>query len=145
LVAGGGEVFGGKESDYTIVEPHEGPTRGLPPGIGAVEFQLLPETKFDATLTADVVIAFTTLSGLSLGTWLDRLSTFKPYLGEQIFSTSTTPTWTSAHFWQNFAIPILEVMRLSGKPTLRAFSNDVGQQLEDKIVSMHSWRSGGAI
>jgi hypothetical protein len=51
----------------------------------------------------------------------------------------------SAHFWQNFAIPILEVMRLSGKPTLRAFSNDVGQQLEDKIVSMHSWRSGGAI
>jgi hypothetical protein len=139
----GGEVFGGKESDFTITAPHEGPTRGLPPGIGAVEFQLLPETKSDATLTADVVIAFTTLSGLSLGTWLARLSTFTPYLGEQIFSTATTPTWTSAHFRRHFAIPILEVMRLSGEPTLRAFSNDIGQRLEDKIVSMHSWRRGG--
>jgi hypothetical protein len=75
----GGEVFGIKESDVNITEPQIGPTQGLPPGIGAIKFQLLlPETKLDATLTADVVIAFTTLLlGLSLGTWLGRLSLFQ--------------------------------------------------------------------
>jgi hypothetical protein len=51
--------------------PQDGPSRGLPLGVGAVEYTLLLETKSNPTIVAaDVVTAFTTLSGLSPGgTW----------------------------------------------------------------------------
>jgi hypothetical protein len=34
-------------------------------------------------------------------------------------------------------------MRLEGEPTLRAFSDQVGNCLQEKITSLHSWRQGG--
>jgi hypothetical protein len=55
---GGGEVFGSAEEDLKVVLPADGPSRNLPPGIGAVEYWLKPETKSDQTAAADIVIAF---------------------------------------------------------------------------------------
>jgi hypothetical protein len=69
------ETFGVRWMDLTIVEPADGPTVGLPPGIGVVLIKLLAQTKSSQTATADVVVAYTTVSGLSLGTWLHRLRT----------------------------------------------------------------------
>jgi hypothetical protein len=139
----GGEVFGASEDDLSITRPAEGPTRNLPPGIGAVEYRLKASTKTDKTIAADVVIAYETLSGLQLGKWLARLQRFTPHNGLALFSTAQKPKWNSRHFRLNYAIPILEVMRLTGEPTLRAFSDKPGFRLVDKITSLHSWRRGG--
>eukprot|EP00956_Cyclotella_meneghiniana_P014930 scaffold22621_cov36-Cyclotella_meneghiniana.AAC.1 len=61
-------------ADVSLVLPDKGPTCDLPAGIGMVLLRLSEQTKSDRTRTADIVIAFTTLSGLSLGSWLRRLS-----------------------------------------------------------------------
>jgi hypothetical protein len=139
----GGEVFGSTEEDLKVVLPEDGPSRNLPPGIGAVEFRLKPETKSDPTVAADVVIAYETLPGLSLGKWVKRLLLFTSHTGTSVFSTTKKPTWDSRYFRLNFAVPILERMRRDGEPTLRAFSDAIGNRLQDKITSLHSWRRGG--
>jgi hypothetical protein len=137
------DIFMTPPEAINITPPSAGPTRDLPPGVGAVEHTLLAETKSDPTLVADVVIAYTTLSGLSVGFWLERLLQFAPYYPEKLFSTATTPEWASLHFRENFAIPILEEHRRLGDPTLSMFSNVPGQRMIDKIYSIHSWRRAG--
>jgi hypothetical protein len=139
----GGEIFSAAPDDLTIVEPLAGPTRGLPPGVGALEYSLLAATKSDPTIAADVILAYTTLTGLSPGKWAARLAQFAPVHAERLFSTNLMPTWTSRHFREKFAIPLLEVQRLSGEPTLQTFSTKAGQRIQDKVYSMHSWRRGG--
>jgi hypothetical protein len=83
------------------------------------------------------------LTGLSPGKWAARLARFTPAREDRLFSTRLTPTWTSRHLRENFAIPILEIQRLSGEPTLKAFSSKPGHRISDKVYSMHSWRRGG--
>ena len=69
----GGELFEAALEDLVVTPPAEATTKSLPPGVGVIEFSLLPETKSDPAKTADVVVAFSTLSGLSLGKWANRL------------------------------------------------------------------------
>jgi hypothetical protein len=138
-----GDIFSSAPDAMEAMHPRDGATRNLPPGIGAVEHTLLTETKSDPTLVADFVVAYTTLSGLSLGTWLERLQSFAPYDPETLFPTSRTPEWTSRHFRVNFAIPILERHRRKGEPTLSMFSDERGNRMIDKIYSIHSWRRAG--
>jgi hypothetical protein len=88
-------------------------------------------------------VAYTTLTGLSPGKWAVRLAQFTPARDGRLFSTPLTPVWTSRHFRENFIIPILEIQRLSGEPTLKTFSSKPGHRLSDKIYSMHSFRRGG--
>lgn len=137
------ETFDAERDSVNMVEPVDGPTRGLPPNLGAIEFRLLAATKSDRTVTADVIIAWTCLSGLSLGTWMTRLMRFPSAIPHRLFSTASTPVWTSNHFRENFAYPLLELQRASGEPTLKAFSTKAGQRLRDKVYSMHSWRRAG--
>jgi hypothetical protein len=139
----GGEVFEAEEEDLVVTRPHDGPTKDLPPGVGAVEYSLLAETKSNPTLVADVVVAFTTMSGLSLSKWALRVQSFKPKIIGTLFSTQITAVWTSRHFREKFAIPLLEQMRREGEPTLQAFSNKLGNRLQDRIFSMHTWRRAG--
>jgi hypothetical protein len=107
----GGEIFEAEEEDLLVTLPQDGPSRGLPPGVGAVEYTLLPETKSDPTIVADVITAFTTLSGLSPGKWALRSKSFRPAIPGKLLSTTTTLGWTSCHFRERFAIPLLEQMR----------------------------------
>jgi hypothetical protein len=74
-----------------MTPPSEGPTRGLPPNVGAIEFNLFPETKTDPCRVADIVMAYETLSGLCLGQWVTRLATFEPTNPGQLFHPSDTP------------------------------------------------------
>ena len=137
------EVFGVDPSDVNLILPQKGPTRGLPMNIGAVELRLLEATKSDQSQTADIIIAFTTLSGLSLGKWLLRLQQFKPPLPHKLFSTPTCKEWSSAYFRNHYVYPILEMQRRAGEPTLQCFSDIPGHRIQDKINSMHAWRRGG--
>ena len=137
------EVFQTDPSAINLILPKDGPTRGLPTNIGGVEMRMLESTKADQSLTADVIIAFTTLSGLSLGKWLQRLLTFQPFIPSRLYSTASRPIWTSAYFRNHYAYPILEFQRLKGEPTLQCFSEIPGHRIRDKINSMHAWRRGG--
>jgi hypothetical protein len=139
----GGEVFGIGPDAVTVLLPSDGPTRGLPPGLGAVEIELQGQTKTDRTVTADIIIAFTTLSGLCLGKWMVRLKSFVPVREDHLFSTKIQPIWTSAYFRQAYAFPLLERQRHSGEASLKAFSDKAGHRVRDKITSMHSWKRGG--
>ena len=138
-----GELFQGDLEDLTLTPPNEGPNRGLPFGVGAVEFNLGLETKSDACRTADVIMAWESLSGLSMGRWLLRLTDFVPHIGNKLFSTRLKPTWTSRHFREQFAYPLLEQMQQEGEPTLKVFTFIQGKRIRDKVYSMHSWRRGG--
>jgi hypothetical protein len=138
------ETFAAERDSVTLITPIDGPTRGLNPNIGAIELRLLTSTKSDRTETADSIIAWTTLSGLELGQWMSRLLAFPSAIPNRLFSTTATPIWTSNHFRTNFAYPILETtQRMSGEPTLKAFSGQPGHRIMDKVYFMHSWRRAG--
>jgi hypothetical protein len=74
---------------------------------------------------------------------MTRLLRFPSVIPNRLFSTASTSVWTSNHFRENFAYPLLELQRASGEPTLNAFSTKVGQRIRDKVYSMHSWRRAG--
>jgi hypothetical protein len=138
------DIFSTAPDAVEVTPPNDGAIRNLPPGVGAVEHTLLASTKSDPTLVADVVIAYTTLSGLSLGMWVERLKSFTPEDPNLLFSTARTSIWTSHHFREHYyAIPILEHHRRKGEPTISMFSDVQGNRLIDKICSIHSWRRAG--
>ena len=139
----GGEVFGLSRDDVKITLPADGPTLALPVGFGAVACDLGPDTKSDPTVIADVLIAFETVSGLSLGRWLLRVLEHAPVFPGHLLSTEARPRWTSSYFRHKYAWPLLEQQRLEGEPTLQHFSAQVGNRICDKFWGMHSWRRGG--
>jgi hypothetical protein len=116
------ETFASERDSVTLIPPIDGPTRGLNPNIGAIELRLLNSTKTYCTEMADSIIAWATLSGLELGTWMSHLLAFSSAIPNRLFSTTTTPIWTSNNFRTNFAYPILELQRISGEPTLKKLS-----------------------
>ena len=135
--------------DVCVIQPQHGPTADLPPGVGAVTFSLLPETKSDRSRTRDVVVAFQTLSGLSLGRWIDRLRRCSglgtTWEGETrpIFTHSNGCPWTSSYFRTTYLYPALNQQRLAGDAFLRAFDESPGNTIEEKFWSLHCYRRGG--
>jgi hypothetical protein len=107
--------------DLLVTTPAEAATRNLPPGVGAIELTLLPETKSDPAKTSDIVVAYTTLSGLSLGQWAHRLATHDSAIPGRLFSSVDYATWTSRIFREKYAWPLLEAMRIQGEPTFEIF------------------------
>jgi hypothetical protein len=98
----GGEIFLAAPDDLTV-------THGLPPGMGALKYSLLAVTTLDPALMVDVILAYTTLTGLNPGKWAARLAQFAPVYDGLLFSTLIMPTWTSCRFCETFVIPLLEV------------------------------------
>jgi hypothetical protein len=137
----GGELFGIGRADLTVTSPSQGPTLGLPRGVGAILVRLAPETKSNPTRTADVIAAYKCGSGLSLGKWLSRLTPLERT--DFLFSTENRRRWNSSYFRHEYAFPLLEAMRREGEPTLQVFSDVEGNRICDKVYSMHSWRRGG--
>jgi hypothetical protein len=121
----------------------DSPTRGLPPGVGALEYSLLATTKSNPTLAADIILAYTTLTRLSPGKWAQQVAQFTPARGNMLFSMAITLTWTSRHFREKFAIPLLELQHFSGEPTFQTFTVQPGQRIQDKVYLIHSWQHGG--
>ena len=76
-----GECFTLTHDSVKLIPPHLAVTFGLPPYLGCVLLSLLLETKSSHTLTADVVLAWTTSSGLLVGRFLNSSSISKLLLG----------------------------------------------------------------
>ena len=138
----GGECFNLKTDSVQVIPPSQGPRHGLSPGVGFVDIRLLEETKTSPHKVADIVIAYRSYSGLSLGHWMRRLRQHTPCDGQHLFSTPRKKVWTTTYFRNEYAYPLLELMRLLGEPTLQAFSDQEGHRIRDKVWSCHSWRRG---
>jgi hypothetical protein len=142
------EIFSLTWADFTVLEPQDGPELDLPLGTGAILARLLPETKSSKTITADVVMAYTPGSGLSIGKWAHRL---RAALGEhdipmtpsRIFQHPDGTPWTSLYFRATYLWPLLHMQRIAGDAHLKPFDGINGNKtLEQVFYSMHSYRRG---
>jgi hypothetical protein len=120
----------------------------LPAHTGAVAFRFLPQTQSDRTTNADVLIAYNTFSGLSIGKWCHRL---RESLGFDEFPTDSTPIfvtregtpWTSNYFRTTYLIPFLEMQRTNGDMHFTSCDGSPGNTIADHFWSLHSYRRGG--
>lgn len=129
------ETFQLRWEDTHITYPGEGQSLDLPAPMGAIIFDLCPETKSNRSVTADVVIAFHTLSGLSMGKWLIRAWNI-PYRHPYLFSYINGRPWDSDYFRRRHLYPSLEAQRQNGDVYLRAFD------IPSQFWSLHSYRRG---
>jgi hypothetical protein len=136
------EGFALLKEDVTITTPNQGPRKGLPLGVGVVEIRLLPETKTNSARVADIIVAYTCFSGLSLGTWMERLFFFEPMDGTTLFSTPAQRTWNSRYYRSQHVYRHLEILRIQGDPSMATYSDAPGHRISDLMFSMHSWRRG---
>jgi integrase len=127
-----GETFSLRWEDVTMTEPRDGPTLGLPAHTGAARLCLSEQTKSDRTQTADVVLAYTSASGLSIGLWYHRLRRAcggSPPPTEHVFKHEEGAIWTSHYFRTTYLYPLLHILRSSGDPFLSAFDGSPGNSL----------------
>jgi hypothetical protein len=142
------ECFLLRWQDFDLVEPAHGPTLGLPRNCGLVRLLLGPETKSSRTRTANVPIAYTTLSGYSIGLWFHRarhscgLGTRWRSSRELVFQDADGTPWTSFFLRHTFLYPSLYQCQARGDPTLKVCTDVPGQTIEAKFWSLHCFRRG---
>ena len=141
------EVFNLSFGDVDVVTPPNGPQYDLPPGIGLVLLRLLPQTKSNRTARADVVISYTSMSGLSIGTWCRRVSLSTlgvpdwPLSVDLIFQDPDGTLWTSQSFRNQYIYPCLLQLQAAGDAFLQPFTG-TGNTIMDKFWSLHMYRRG---
>jgi hypothetical protein len=130
------------------VEPRHGPLVDLPRGCGLVSYRMLPETKSNRTSRPDVIMAYRTLSGYCLGTWLRRarlcsgLGTDWQTCHRPLFSHQDGTRWDSSYFRTTYVYPSLRQQQAAGDSYLRAFNGSPGNSIEENIWSLHCYRRG---
>jgi hypothetical protein len=120
------ETFGLKWSDIRIIRPEDGPTIGLPRLLGAILLTLLEQTKSSQHAVTDVVLAYTTYSGLSIGNWFELLAADLS-LGETesdafVLQQPNGSAWTSHFYRHKFLYPALYACQASGDAFLKQFN-----------------------
>jgi hypothetical protein len=128
------ETFGLGWNDVLRIEPCEGPSAGLPRGIGVILAKLLPQTKSNQVATADVVMAYTSASGISLGRWFNCLEALLPTperMPAAFIMAHRDDRYT--HFY-----PVLGLMRSLGDPYLKKYDETKGKEL---IRAFHSFNT----
>jgi hypothetical protein len=143
------EAFNTTLDATIVVLPRDGPSIDLPLNVGLLLLQLLPETKLSRSVTADVVIAFGTVSGYRPGRWYQRMATSLGLTlaecrddSRYLFCTPSGTRWTSKYFRDTYLYPSLEAQRLAGDPILRAFDGSPGNTLQAKFWSLHCYCRG---
>lgn len=141
------ETFGVRWADIEIWTPQQGPALGLPAGVGAILCKLLPQTKSSQTSTADVVLAYTTALGLSLGKWLHRLQQILPQQQlvpeAYVISHANGLPWTSHYYRHTYFYPALYILRALGDPYLARYDDSPGKELTKAIWSFNTYRRTG--
>jgi hypothetical protein len=139
------EGFSLRWEDVAVTLPADGPSLDLPPGIGALILTLLPETKSSRALTADVVLAYTTMTGFSVGKWYRRAHMSCHARGAApglVFSTPDGSQWTSTYFRTTFLYPALKAQRRASDAFLQTFDGSPVNSIAEKYWSMHCYRRG---
>jgi hypothetical protein len=111
------------------------------------QFKLTQQTKSSQAAHADVVIAYQTASGLSLGLWIDRLRVNLPDNALEpsafILANPSGVAWTSHYYRHAFLYPALAVCRALGDPFLQKFDGSPGNSISDRIWSFNTQRRSG--
>jgi len=99
------------------------------------------------TEQVDMVVAATTLSGLSPQFWYEQILLYvPPHLlapEEMIFQTANSVIYTSGMFRQTYLFPVLALLRIAGEPTLQIYNEtDDVLSLSHAYCSMHSYQRG---
>ena len=133
--------------DVELVPPGTGEVYSLPDPVGAILLQLLPSTKSSRNKQVDVVIAWKTASGLSLGFWLSKLLHLLHLLHRKspssyLFRTPSTSPWTSHYFRVHHLYPLLHLQYLNGDATLRHINITSLHDIPYYFYSMHSFHRG---
>jgi hypothetical protein len=144
------EGFMTRWSDYDVTEPEDAGRHDLPVGVGVIGCRLRPETKSSRSVTADVVMAYRTISGFKLGLWFHRARRACNLDGNWqdcsrlVFTHATGGRWTSKYFREEFLYPSLYRQQAAGDPYLAPFNGEVGSgnSIPEKFWSMHCLRRG---
>ena len=138
------ETFSLTWGDITIVPPAEAASLGLPDLTGMVSLRLLPQTKSNRTMTADVILAYESASGFNLGLWFFRLIHLVQPTDPApcIFQHPNGTVWSSHFFRHTFLYPLLELQQTLGDPYLQRFDGTPGNSIKDKFWSFHCYRRG---
>ena len=139
------EALGLRWCDVECIDPDDGGSFDLPPGLGMVAFRLLPETKSNRTAAANVVASHTSRSGLSLGKWYARLAQWmppshSPFSQQLIFQHENGLPWCSMYFRQEFLYPFL-LQSLPHDPYLQQYDS-LHLSVCERFWSLHSYRRG---
>ena len=131
--------------DVQCIPPHRSAEADLPSGLGALTLRLSPATKASRTRTVDVIIAYQSRSGLSIGWWYDRLVSCQPNADipsstQPIFQTPTTQVWTSFLFRTQVLYPALVAQQTQGDGFLMQFTGP--NAIPQKFWSLNSYRWG---
>jgi hypothetical protein len=141
------ETFGLHWEEVISTLPDDGPSLGLPPGYGVVMLKLLLQTKSSQFAQVDVVIAFTTASGLSLGWWIERLcedlTPAELVSDALVLSHANGATWTSHYYRHKFLYPALYACRAAGDPFLKTMDDSPGNTIPERIWSFNTQRRSG--
>jgi hypothetical protein len=114
------ENFGIDWVDVKTVEPRHGSLVDLPRGCGLVSYRMLSATKSNRTSRPDVIMAYPTLSGYCLGTWLRRarlcsgLGTDRQTCHCPLFSHQDGTHWDSSYFRTTYLYPSLKQQQTAG-------------------------------
>jgi hypothetical protein len=152
----GGECFGVRWTDIDVILPGSGPAHNLAKKIGALKIRLLEQTKSCRSSVADIVISFTSGSGLPIGQWLLRArgcthpsTTASPDCLEDwktdqnhIFCHQDGRIWDSNYYRSTFLLPCLQLQRMEGDPYLQHLDGSPGNTLAEAFYSMHTYRIG---
>ena len=142
------ELFDLRWCDIEVIDPEDGPSRDLPPGVGAIILSLKEQTKTNQSSTADVVIAFVTSSQYQPGLWYHRLRTNRLGPGDPaynqgfLFETRTGRQWDSHFYRHQFVYPMLHRLQEEGDPYLTPFTGGLKGTLEQVFKGLHMYRRG---
>jgi len=136
------ELHNLKTDGIVMTQPEDGNQHRLAQGLGFVEARLSAEINSSRNKVAAIVTAFQCASGLSWGNWMDRSLAFPDESDAGLlFSSENCAKWSSGRFRHTHLSPLLELQKLQGEPTLKAFSDEEGHQIQDKVCSCHfCWR-----
>lgn len=141
------ETFGLTWGDVTVTDPTDGPTLGLPFGIGVIQLKLLAQTKSNQAAAADMIIAYTSASGLPPGRWLQRLRALlradKQGPDSIILAHPDGRAWTSHFYRYTYLYPLLGLMRSLGDAYLSKYDETPGKELQKAFHGFNTLRRTG--
>jgi hypothetical protein len=124
---------------------------GLPWGIGVIlANKLLRQTKSNQVATADVVMAYTSASGISPGRWFNQLEALLPMSecipDAFIMAHCDNRARTSHYYRYTHFYLVLGLMRSLGDPYLKKYDETKGKELIKGFHSFNTmWRSARSI
>jgi hypothetical protein len=138
------ETFGLTWSDVDITNPQDGPTVGLPLGIGVIQLTLLPQTQSNQATPADMIVAYTSALGLPPGLWLRCLQALlwpdEQGLDAFILAHSDGRAWTSHFYRYTYLYSLLGLWRALGDAYLSKYNEIPGKELLKAFYSFNTLR-----